>query len=51
LSIGPAATPAQGAPNLSMSSSITYHPVNGTNNGGSYDVYVIDIHGVITMQQ
>jgi hypothetical protein len=45
LSIGTTTAPAQAAPNLSMSAHIDYHPVDGTHN----DVYVIDIHGVVTM--
>jgi hypothetical protein len=50
MTIGLATAPAQATP-LSMSTQLNYHPVNGTNSGGSYDVYVLDVQGVVTMSQ
>jgi hypothetical protein len=47
LSIGVATVPAHAAPTLSMSSHIDYARVDGTND----DVFVLNIHGVVTMSQ
>jgi hypothetical protein len=46
-SMGVATAPAHAAPYLSMSSHITYHPLDGTH----YERYVVDIDGMVTLSQ
>jgi hypothetical protein len=47
MSIGLATAPAQAVPYLNVTCNLTYHPVDGTN----FDVYLLDVQGVVTMSQ